>query len=52
VTTLALLVHDRYSGLVAAVDDRLVDDRRLFAAFAVALAVTPFALVAIPFVVA
>jgi sodium-dependent phosphate cotransporter len=45
VTVLALSVHDAYSGLVIAADERILADRRLFAAFLGLLALAPGALV-------
>jgi sodium-dependent phosphate cotransporter len=50
VTVGALLVHDRYSRLVVAVDDRLLVDRRAFVAFALALLLCPLLLVVVPLV--
>jgi sodium-dependent phosphate cotransporter len=50
VTVGALLVHDRYGRLVAAVDDRLLVDRRAFVAFVLSLVLAPLLLVAVPLV--
>jgi sodium-dependent phosphate cotransporter len=50
VTVGALLVHDRYSRLVVAVDDRLLVDRRAFVAFALCLLFVPLLLVVVPVV--
>lgn len=44
-TTLALLAYDRYFGLVEAVQERLLADRRLFIAALAVLAVVPLVLV-------
>lgn len=49
-TVLALLADDSYTDRVEALDDRLLEDRRLFVAFAAALVVVPVALVAVPLV--
>lgn len=46
----ALLVYDRYTRLVVAVDDRLLVDRRAFVAFALALLLGPLLLVVGPLV--
>jgi sodium-dependent phosphate cotransporter len=48
VTLTALAVHGRYSRLVTAVDDRLLEDRRLFVAFVLSLLVGPLALLFVP----
>jgi sodium-dependent phosphate cotransporter len=50
VTVGALLVRDRYGRLVAAVDDRLLVDRRAFVAFVLSLVLVPLLLVAVPLV--
>jgi len=50
VTAGALLVHDRYSHLIVAVDDRLLVDRRAFVAFVLSLLLGPLLLVAVPLV--
>jgi sodium-dependent phosphate cotransporter len=51
VTLVALAVHDRYSSLVTAVDDRLLEDRRVFVAFVLSLLVGPLALLLVPMVI-
>jgi sodium-dependent phosphate cotransporter len=50
VTVGALLVRDRYGRLVAAVDDRLLVDRRAFVGFVLSLVLVPLLLVAVPLV--
>ncbi|WP_136591043.1 sodium:phosphate symporter [Salinigranum halophilum] len=48
ITLAVLLVHDRYSRLIAAVDDRLLEDRLVFVAFVVSLLTAPLALLLVP----
>lgn len=48
VTLAALAVHDHYCSLIAAVDDRLLEDRRAFVAFVLSLLVGPLALLLVP----
>lgn len=48
VTLVALVGHDRYSALVVAADDVLLEDRRVFVAFVVSLVVVPLALLFVP----
>lgn len=50
VTLGALVVHDDYSRLIGAVDDRLLDDRRAFVAFVLTLLLVPIALLLLPLV--
>ena len=52
VTLVALVGHDRYVAAIERVDDRLVEDRTAFVAFAVLLVVVPVALILAPLVVA
>jgi sodium-dependent phosphate cotransporter len=51
-TLLALLVHGRYTALVLRADDALLEDRRLFVAFVVSLAVLPVLLLLVPLAMA
>lgn len=48
VTLVALAAIDHYSRLVPAVDDRLVEDRIVFGAFAAALVLVPLAVLVLP----
>jgi len=52
VTGLALAGHGRYGRAIAAADDRLLTDRRFFAAFVASLVLVPLALVVGPLVLA
>ena len=52
VTLVALVFHRQYARAISAVDDRVLADRRVFAAFLVALAATPVLLLAVPLVLA
>ncbi|WP_435345841.1 sodium:phosphate symporter [Haloarchaeobius sp. HRN-SO-5] len=51
VTLVALVAIDAYSDAVVAVDDRLLDDRRLFVAFVLALVLVPLGLLVVPLAV-
>jgi len=44
----ALLVHDRYSQAIVAVDERLLEDRRAFLAFVLLLLFVPLVLLLVP----
>jgi sodium-dependent phosphate cotransporter len=47
----ALLVHDTYSRVIVAIDERLLEDRRVFLAFVLFLLVVPLALLLVPLAV-
>jgi sodium-dependent phosphate cotransporter len=47
----ALLVHDTYSRVIVAIDERLLEDRRSFLAFVLFLLVVPLALLLVPLAV-
>jgi len=48
VTVVALASHRRYIAAIERIDDRLVDDWRVFVAFVVLLLVVPLGLIVIP----
>ena len=50
-TVIVLLLLDWYVWSIQTVDDRLLEDRRAFAAFVVSLLLVPIVLVVIPLVI-